>query len=246
MLRTEATIATLTIRQLLARRRGAAVLAFAALPLAIAALFRLNDAGDAAAFGLQLYDAFVIRIVLPVVALIFGTGAFGAKREEGNPLPLLTKPVPRWRVALVKLGIAMTLTTAVAATVALLTGLILFGGFGPDRLVAGFTAGVALGSVLYAGVFVALGLFVRRAILVGLAYVVIWEAVAADMFAGTRMLSIRQYVLSAADRIAQFDPGRFPVELAWDTARAMSGAVLVAAVLLAVYRLRSFEVIDQQ
>jgi ABC-2 type transport system permease protein len=244
--RTELTIAWLTARQLLTRRRRLPVLLLALLPVLLAGLFRLQGGSDATGFAISGNDQLILRIVLPIIALIFGTGAFGAERDEGTALYLLTKPIPRWRIALAKLVTAAGLTLAfvvsstVAATVAAL------GGFGEHGLVPGFAAAAALGSVLYATVFVALGLFVRRALPIGLIYVVLWEVAAADMFAGTRTLSIRQYVNAAADRIITVDPAAFSAQLGGTTAAVMSVAVLVTACALAVYRLRSFQVVDQQ
>jgi ABC-2 type transport system permease protein len=238
----EVTIARLTLRQLLARRRGVAVILFALLPAVIAGLFSLRVDADAVGFMIDLHDNFVIRVVLPVVALIFGTGAFGAERDDGTAVYLFTKPVPRWRIALAKIVTAAIMTTVVVTASALLAGVVAFRGMGPDRVVVAFTVGAAVGGVLYAAVFVALGLLARRAILVGLVYVVLWEAFASQMFAGTRTLSIRQYVLAAVDRIATLDPAVFTAALSPGTALAMGTAVLVTAVAVTVLRLRSFEV----
>jgi ABC-2 type transport system permease protein len=246
MLRAEFTTAWLTLRQLLAVRRGAAVLLLALLPVVVAGLFSLRGVEDATPFLLDLYDSFLVRIVLPVIALIFGTGAFGAEREDGTAVYLLTKPVARWRFALSKLVTAALLTMVVAAGSALLTGLVALRGFGADGTVAGFTAGVAVGGLLYAWVFVALGLVVRRAIIAGLVYVILWEAIAADMFAGTRTLSIRQYVLSVAEQLARLDPAAFSASVPMGTALVMAAVIVAGAGALTVRRLGSFEIVDQR
>jgi ABC-2 type transport system permease protein len=246
MLRPELTTAWLTVRQLLVVRRAVAVLALALLPAGLAALYSLRGPGDALPFLLQLYDTLLTRIVLPVVALVFGTGAFGAERDDGTAVYLLTRPVARWRIALSKLATAAALTFLVTTASAVLTGVVALRGFGGDAVIGGLAAGIALGSVLYAAVFVALGLVMRRAMIAGLAYVIIWEAVAADTFAGTRTLSIRQYVLSTADHFASLDPAQFAAPLPLRTALIMSGLVLAGAGLLTIRRLSAFEIIDQR
>ena len=37
-----------------------------------------------------------MTIVLPLAAVLFGTGAFGAENDEGTILYLLAKPISRW------------------------------------------------------------------------------------------------------------------------------------------------------
>jgi ABC-2 type transport system permease protein len=244
-MRTELTVAWLTARQLLARRRAAPVVLLTLLPVVIAAIAASRGDADLTRFAVLLNDRFIIRVVLPVIALILGTGAFGAEREEGTGLYLLTKPVARWRIALAKLVTVAVLTTILAAGASALTSLVLLRG-NADGITTAFIAAVALGSVLYAAVFLTLGLFLRRALPAGLIYVLVWEVAAADMFAGTRALSIRQYVLSVADRLATFDPALLQAQLSSRTALIMSGVVLLLSATLAVLRLRSYEVLDQQ
>jgi ABC-2 type transport system permease protein len=241
----ERTVAWLTLRQLFSGRRALAVAALAALPPVVAALFRAGGREDALGFLLQVYGNFSVGVVLPLVALVLGTGAFGAELEDGTAVYSLTRPVARWRIALAKLVTASTLTLVVTALSTALAGAIAVGA-GPGRVVVAFTGATALGALLYAAVFVALGLFMRRALIAGFVYVVLWEGVAADSFAGTRSLSIRQYVLSAADRITTLDPTVFQAELPIATTLLMAPIVFSLAAGLTVYRLRAFELTDQR
>ena len=43
-------------------------------------------------------DGLVVRIVLPLVALVFGTAALGSELEDGTAVHLLTKPIRRWPI----------------------------------------------------------------------------------------------------------------------------------------------------
>jgi ABC-2 type transport system permease protein len=244
-MRAERTIAWLTGRQLLARRRALPVLLLVLLPVLVSVLARAQGRVDLLEFAVSVNDEFIIRIVLPVIALIFGTGAFGAEREEGTAVYLLTKPVARWRVALAKLVSVAVLTLLTATTASLLASLTLLQGGDAVDVTAGFAAAVAIGSVVYAALFMALGLFFRRALAVGLFYVVVWEVAAAQMFAGTRSLSIRQYVLTLADHLTRLEPGVLDARLDINTAVVMSLTGVALSAALAVYRLRAFEVLDQ-
>jgi ABC-2 type transport system permease protein len=240
-MRVEATIAELTARQLLTLRRGIAVAGLAAMPVAIAAALLIRGVAEPLPILVEIYTELVVRVVLPIVALIFGTGAFGSEIEEGTAVYLLTKPVARWRVALIKLATAATLTAAVVGASALLAGVVALRGFDDAGVVAGFTAGVVLGSVIYCALFVALGLVLRRALIAGLAYVLVWEALAAETFAGTRTLSIRQYALSAADAVADVAPDVFAAPLPTTTALPMAVAVLSVATFFTIAKLRRLE-----
>jgi ABC-2 type transport system permease protein len=242
----ERTIAWLTVRQLLARRRAVPVLLLTALPVVIGILARSQGRVDLAEFVVSINQELIIRIVLPVIALVLGTGGFGAEREEGTAVYLLTKPVARWRIALAKLATVALLTLVVATSASALTSLAVLRGDDAAGATLAFAGAIAIGSIVYSALFVALGVFFRRALAVGLVYVVVWEVAAAQMFAGTRTLSVRQYVTSLAEHLGRFEPGVLYAPLAIRTAVIMAVAVTLVAAALTVYRLRSFEVLDQQ
>jgi len=245
-MRIETTIAWLTARQLLARRRRLPVLLLALMPVVIAALFRFGSGEDPTGFVLSISDQLIIRIVLPIIALILGTGAFGAERDEGTALYLLTKPIARWRIAAAKLATVAAVTLLIVVASTALTAAVALGGLGTQGIVTGLATGLGLGAVLYAAMFVTLGLFFRRALPVGLMYVLVWEVVAAQMFAGTRTLSVRQYVLSTASRMMEVPAEALGGTLTARTVLVMSVVVLALSGALSVYRLRAFEVLDQQ
>ncbi len=244
-LRAEGTIASLTIRQLISGRSGLVVIFFALVPSIVAALLHLRESADPVPFVLSLYTQLVITVMLPIVALVFGVGAFGGEIDDGTIAYVLTKPVPRWRIAIAKLVSATLLTALVVVGSAVLAGFIAFGGMGSNNVIAGFAAALAFGSVLYCAVFVALGLVIRRAIIVGLAYVVVWEGVAASTFAGTRTFSISEYIRTIADWLVTVDAGTFSAQLPLSTAIPMAAAVLAFAALLTIHRLRSFQLAQE-
>ncbi len=100
-----------------------------------------------------------------------------------------------------------------------------------------------MGSVAYCALFVALSLLIRRPVLIGLAYILIWEGLLTNLLTGTRVLSIQQYVLTVADRIAVTDLLASNVSLS--VSLAMAFVFTVGAALLAIDRLRSFSVVGE-
>jgi len=95
---------------------------------------------------------------------------------------------------------------------------------------------------VYVAVFLALSLITSRALVFGLAYVLIWEGLLAGLFAGTRTLSVRQITLAFADAFADVPEEVFDAPLAVGTAAIVAAAVLLIATLIAIRRLRAFEI----
>jgi ABC-2 type transport system permease protein len=236
-----------TARQLLGRRRTLIMVLLALVPIALALLFRLSGGEPASITGdrgflRSVFDAFLVTLLLPLIALLFGTAAFGAEIEDGTVVYLLAKPIPRWRTVLAKLIVASAATIVLAGAATLLTLLIaVAGAAGWEGLLTGYLAGVAAGSVIYTTVFVALSLVTSRALIAGLAYVVIWEGVLANLLAGIRFLSIRQYALGIADA-AGVDGRITPEALDAVPAIALGAIVTAFAALIAIRRLGRFEI----
>jgi len=108
--------------------------------------------------------------------------------------------------------------------------------------VPGMVAGAAIGSLLYCSVFVAVSLVTGRALVFGLAYVLIWEGLLAGLFVGTRTFSIRQVTLALADAIGGIPTDLFDAKLSLGTALVVGLAILVVATAIAIRRLGAFEI----
>ncbi len=240
-------VARVTARQLLGRRRTLVIGLLVVLPVLLALVYRVGGSENGSIAGDReflagLFDALIITILLPLVALLMGTAAFGAEIEDGTVIYLLAKPMGRLRLVLAKLAVAAGLTLILVGGSTLVAGLIVLAGV-PDglSLLVGYLVGVAAGTVIYGAVFVALSLVTGRALIAGLIYVLLWEGVLASLFAGIRVLSIRQYVLGIA--AAAGVGGRVTADtLPVGSAIALGALVLVGAVVIAFRRLQSFEV----
>ena len=203
-------VAGVTLRGLLGRRRAILVGLLAALPILVALLIRV--AGGRSDIG-EILDTLVVRTVLPLIALIVGTAAIGSEIEDGTLVFTLVKPVARWRIALAKVAVAAGLTALLVVPPILIAAL-LMAGAGSDTLgtAGGFAVAAALGGVAYATAFTALGAITSRALLIGLAYTLIWEGVLSGLLEGTRFLSIRQATLGVAAELTGDDLGIDPID----------------------------------
>ena len=90
-----AVIARVTFRSLIGRRRTILMVLLAAVPVLVGLLVRSN-AGGIDAVG-QTVDALVVRITLPLLALVFGTAALGSELEDGTAVHIRTTPISRSR-----------------------------------------------------------------------------------------------------------------------------------------------------
>ncbi len=236
-------IVEVTVRGILGRRRSLLVVLFAALPVLVAVVVRIGGStSDAVSLSADLLDALVVRTVLPLVALVFGTAVLGSELDDGTAIHLLVKPVERWRIVLAKLAVAAVLTIVLVALVTLVAGLVVGAGRGAERIVVASAVAVAVGGLVYAALFLALSLVTSRALIVGLAYVLIWEDVLGGLLEGTQAFSVRQYTLAIARLLAGDDGQAINVALAASSAIVLSAIVLAGAFALATRRLASYEI----
>ncbi|MGZ6371790.1 MAG: ABC transporter permease subunit [Candidatus Limnocylindria bacterium] len=235
-------IARITLRQLLSRRRTLLLLLLGGVLVLAAGIFRLaGEEARALRFTSGLLGTLGIGTLMPLVALIFGTGAIGAEIEDGTAIFLLAKPISRGMVVLTKLAVAAVCSAALTCGPMLLAGLIAAGGLG-EGLVVGMVAGAAIGSVLYCAIFVAVSLVTGRALVFGLAYVLIWEGLLAGLFAGTRTFSVRQLTLAFADAIGGIPQDVFKAQLSLTSAIVVAIALVVLSTVIAIRRLSGFEI----
>lgn len=240
----ELTLARLAVRQFLGSRRALWALVLAAIPVLLALLLR-SEAGSDTRESLDdfagMFQVLIVAVLLPIMALVIGTSVFGAEVDDGTITYVLGKPVPRWRIVLTRIVVAALLTAAVLVPSTLAASLIALRGVDAPGVAMAFTVAVAAGSLLYCALFVALSLSTRRALVAGMAYVVIWEGLLSNTFGGSRALSIRQYTLSIADALAdakEISTSRLDV----NTALIMAAVVAALATLHAIRRLRVFEI----
>ena len=233
------TLASLTFRALLNRRRTLLLGLIGALIVLVAAIYRLGGPAvdESLDFTGRLLANFGLAVLLPVVAVIVGTAALGSELDDGTIVYLLAKPVPRPLLVAVKFVVAWAVTALLVAVPILLAGII--GAGGETGLAIGYATAALVGALEYTAVFLALSLVTSRALVIGLAYVVVWEGVVAGLFAGTRVVSVRQHALSVGDALT--GDGGVAAELAVGTAIVIGAIVTVAAIALAVRRLSLVE-----
>jgi ABC-2 type transport system permease protein len=229
-------IVAITLRGLLDRRRSWLMALLAAIPVVIAFIVAF---WGATTFDGRVFDQLIIRTVLPLVALVFGTAAIGSELDDGTIVYLLTKPIRRSRIVLAKGGVASGLVIALVVPATLLTGLIA-STQDPElaSTAVAFAIAAAVGGTAYALGFMALSTFTSRALAVGLGYVLLWEGVLSGLFSGTRIFSVRQATLGLA---AELEGASSPETTDATTSIIVLGVVIVGSLALATWRLSRFQ-----
>jgi ABC-2 type transport system permease protein len=228
-------IADLTLRATLGRRRAFLFAIPAVILIGLTLVLRATRHDAAVQWPDNVLGDFGFSVLLPLTALIIGTGVLGAEIDDGSAIHLLATPVRRESVIVTKFVVAAVLTMVFAAVPELVAGLL-----APHStsLAIGLFCGALASSAIYAAVFVMASVLTTRAIAAGLLYVLIWEALLGNVVGGARILSIAHYGLGIANAIHPDSNLRAGVSLA--TALIMGIIVTAAALVLATRRLQTF------
>jgi ABC-2 type transport system permease protein len=193
------TVARLTYRALLGRRRALILFLLPALLVVISLAIRLLTGAADDSTANSILGGFAIATMVPLIGVISGTGAIGPEIDDGSVIYLLAKPVKRLTIIVTKLIVAIGVTVAFSALPTLLAGFILNGN--AHSLAVGYAVAAAVASVAYSAMFLLLGTITRHAVVFGLVYALVWEAFFGSLVAGARTLSVQQWSLAIAQKI---------------------------------------------
>jgi ABC-2 type transport system permease protein len=201
------------------------VLGVVAIALGVAV--HLADPANRPGASWSLVDSYGLSLLVPVVALVFASATLGDLAEDGTLVYLWLRPFPRWQLAVAAVAATVTVVVPIAV-IPLVIGAALTGDGG--RLVAGAAAGSLLATLAYSSVFCGLGLRVRRALVWGVAYLLIWEQAVTRVSHGAARISLFVSTRSVAARLAGHPPPRNAV--AWTTGLVFPLVVAAIAIFL--------------
>ena len=226
------TVARLTYRALLGRRR--------ALILGALAVRGLAGADDQTAS--DLLGGLALATMVPIIGVIAGTGAIGPEIDDGSVVYLLSKPIKRPTIIFTKLIVAIAVTMVFSAVPTLIAGFILNGN--GQQVAVAYTVAALVASIAYAALFLLLGTVSRHAVVFGLVYALVWEALFGSLVPGARTLSVQQWSLAVAQKVSGGDLVSSDVGLT--TATVLLLAVTVLATWFAGQKLRSLTLAGEE
>ena len=238
-------ITTATVAQVLTLRR-AIIFGVAALSPTLVYLLLVSTLSEEAALdrlGVMIILVY-FPLLVPIISLIVASGVLGAERRDGTLSFLVLRPIPRWVIAAAKAAAAIIVAGGLNAFGALALTVSYAVETGDWNLVIPLLVGGLLASIIYASIFVPLGFFTDRAVLVGLLFVFVFENGIVTALKGLSALSPWRTGFSAfialapPDLLTAEDLAETPVELIslstaalWTALAALLSVALVALVL---------------
>lgn len=233
----------LTIRQFMRSKSLLVVAAISLLPVFFAVLPHLINTS----FSIRdimsdtIYLPFVATTLLPLATLVLSTSALGDEVDDKTLQYIALKPISRFRIAFEKWLAVMVVTVPVVWLGIMVTWLVLSWGRLDDMtdMIWPLLASSLIGVMGFGSIFLALSLFVSRALLFGVFYVFIWESTLSRFLPGIRSISISHYTRSLFVRL--MDDRRIMIDgpSATTTILVTVACVIIVSLFLATWRLRT-------
>ena len=166
-----------SIRQLLPLRRS---ILLALLQLGPALIYLIGSSGRTTDAAL---DAFLdggvstyFILVLPVVSIVLASSALGVERRDQTLSFIVMRPMRRSVIVLTKFAATVAAAMALNAVGAIaLSGIQLIRFGGDLNLMLGLLTGAVIATIAYAAIFIPDGFLTDRAVIIGLAFLLIFE-----------------------------------------------------------------------
>lgn len=189
----------LTLRQHLHGKRWLVLAALFLLPAVLAGVVRAT-APEAPPGMLEFLFVFMFipQALLPLVALLYGSGIVQDEQEEQTFTYLLVRPIPRWAIYVVKVLATVTTAVLLTAVFTALTYAAIYVGAGvpvADVLprCAKAAGAHALVVVAYCCLFGVMSLFTKRTLVLGFVYAAFFEGLLANLPFSVRLLALIYY-----------------------------------------------------
>ena len=205
-----AALYVLTVRQHLHGKRWIVLGALFLLPGVLAGVVRAT-APDAPVRMMEFVFVFMFipQALLPLVALLYGSGIIQDELEEQTLTYLLIRPISRWAIYAVKVLATVTTTAVLTAVFTALTYAVIYVGAdeGVGTVLTRCAKAVGIHSlsvVAYSCLFGVMSLFTKRTLVLGFLYAAFFEGLLANLPFSVRLLAIIYYGRLIAYRTMDF------------------------------------------
>ncbi len=232
-----ATVYRIILRTQVSLGRIAFLALLASVGLVVGLAIGVGDVFDRLDAGTNLINAFGLSLYAPVATLVLASAALSDPIDDGTMVYLWLRPMGRWKIGLGALLATWTVTLPLVLVP--MVGMAVLSGGGPS-LVRGTLLAGSLAVLAYGALFVLLGLWVRRALIWGLAYILLWEGFVAIAGDNAKRLAIRSYTRSLLSEATGVD--LFLADIAVSASVIVPLVVAALAFALTAWRLRKMEV----
>ena len=205
----------MTVARLIRGRRLVVLSLLFSLPVVFALLAQHYEPRyDAAEAALILVLGLIPQTLMPLTALVYGSGMIQDEIEEQTLTYLLIRSLPRPVIYVVKLAATLFVTAAITAVFTLIAYAVVYRSAPsdvwnrlPDEALKTIVA-MCLSLAAYGSLFGLISLFVKRTLVLGVAYIILFEAVLANVdftirkvtvMYQFRVLTVRWLALDAKD-----------------------------------------------
>ncbi len=166
-----------SIRQLLPLRRS---ILLALLQLGPALIYLIGSSGRTPDAALNAFldggVATYFVLVLPVVSIVLSSSALGVERRDQTLSFIVLRPMRRSVIVLTKFAATVAAAMVLNAVGAIALSALQLIRFGGDiDLMIGLLAGALIATIAYAAIFIPVGFLTDRAVIIGLAFLLIFE-----------------------------------------------------------------------
>ena len=237
------------LRDLIRPKRLIAALALILMPSALGLLLKLRMQANGDFAPLAVYNTFapflVFGFIVVILAVIFATGVVSQEVEQKTIVYLLTRPVARWRILLMRFLAAVVAITVTGWLATGLLALVLLGsGAGSNSTVTRDLLIMPVAALAYGSAFLLLATLLAKPLLWGLLYAFGVESWAPNLpgiqkislMAYVRVLAPHQQLEREAVDIKEFltvmNPAAISDARAWTVLTLVIGLSLAAALLI--------------
>lgn len=231
------TLYRLLLRMLLTRGRVALLVVLGLVGIGIGIAIGVSSTADQLDAGTRLINTFALSLYAPVATLVFASACLGDLVDDSTLVYVWMRPLARWRIALAAFLATITVTLPMVVIPVLVAAAAASGG---PSLVRGAAMSTSIAVIAYSALFLFLGLWIRRALAWGLAYILLWEGFVAAAGRNAARLALRAYSRSLLthETGVKLRLG----DISTTASIAVPLCVAVAAVVLTTWRLRRTEV----
>jgi ABC-2 type transport system permease protein len=158
----------------------------------------LEPKSDSAHQYANVSSMLVFRIVA-LASAIFTTAILSQEVEQRTIVYLLTRPVPRWKLLLIRYAASVIVVAMLGAFGAVLTSLGAFKSLGGNDLLTKDIVALTVGAFAYGALFLFVSLLFNRAMLVCLLFAFGWETSVPNMPGEMGRLSILSHLQAIAE-----------------------------------------------